>query len=108
MINHALSMTGFVVVTELYFHCIVCDLVIRPKAGSPASKTIINTISFLFDEAAPVDPIDLQKLCRLEQEISVEDLCRMTGSRAHARFSVHHIHKVSFVLHVMQASRETI
>ena len=31
---------------------------------------------------------------RLEEEIGIEDLCKKTGSRAHARFSVHHIHKV--------------
>ena len=31
---------------------------------------------------------------RLEEKIGIDDLCKKTGSRAHARFSVHHIHKV--------------
>ncbi|KAL5271720.1 hypothetical protein ACHWQZ_G000057 [Mnemiopsis leidyi] len=31
---------------------------------------------------------------RLEEKIGIDDLCKKTGSRAHARFSVHHIHKL--------------
>ncbi|XP_063692360.1 uncharacterized sugar kinase R08D7.7-like [Bolinopsis microptera] len=47
----------------------------------------------------PLSPIwmdsSTEEYCeRLEEKIGSEELCNRTGSRAHARFSVHHIHRM--------------